>query len=160
MCGSGSSTSTGEPLYVENFGYPANQILSFTTSCTCSVEAQSCSSKIKVYFVHFQLHDGGECPGTQKIVINDDEDVHEYTCSENTGYNITSILTSSTNYLTVTLDNPDGVAGGYFWMAFEGNIIIRSRCEKTCLCLLIRSDAIRSAQFRLLVYCLLGDFRF
>ena len=123
MCGSVSATSTGQPLYIENFAYPSNAIHSSDTSCSCSVEANSCFARINVYFVHFQLSEVGGCRGSQKIMLNDDGTVHDYTCSNNTGYEITSILTSSSNYLTVTLDNPDGVAGGYFWMAFEGEKI-------------------------------------
>ena len=125
MCGSGSSTSTGEPLYIQSFDYPDTSIRSSDTSCSCSVEANSCSSQIKVYFVHFQLSEAGGCPGTQKIQINDNGTVYDYTCADNTGYEIKSILTSSSNYLTVALDNPDAINGGYFWMAFEGNIIAR-----------------------------------
>ena len=125
MCGSKLTTVTGKPLYIQNLNYPSNAIDSSSTSCTCSVEALSCSSTIKVSFIHFQLYDSGGCPGTQKIQINDNGTDHEYTCSNNTGYEIkSSVFTSSTNYITVTLDNPNGVAGGHFWIAFEGNVVI------------------------------------
>ena len=157
MCDSGSYTSTGESLYLQNFNYPDNQIRSSDTRCTCSVEARSCSSQIKVYFVHFQLYGGEGCPEKQKIVINDDGNVHEYTCSNNTGYEITSIFTSSSNYLTVTLDNPDNVAGGYFWIAFEGKRIFRQGekhvlggCDKARLKLICLATKLhRSLKFRL-----------
>ena len=126
MCGPGSSTIMGKPLYIENLNYPVYAIDSSSLSCSCSVEALNCSSQIKVSFVHFQLNDGGGCPGTQKIQINDNGTDHEYTCSNNTGYEITSILTSSSNYMSVTLDNPKGIAGGYFWIAFEGKVVVKN----------------------------------
>ena len=120
MCASDPGTSTGNLLYLTNKAYPAS-ILATETSCTCSVETTSCTSNINVYFVHFQLDDGlGSCTDTQKIIINDNGTESTFTCSDNTGFSITKKLTSSGNYLTVSLENTDGVEAGYLFTGYEG----------------------------------------
>ena len=120
MSASSSLTATGSLLYIQNQGYP-NKISASDTSGNCSVEVQGCSSKIKVYLVHVQLGDGGgSCTGTQQLQIDDDGTVQTLTCSDNTDFEITLLLTSSTNYLTATLENSGGVNDGYFWLGFEG----------------------------------------
>ena len=43
-----------------------------------------------------------------------------FTCSDNTGYSITKKLTSSGNYLTVSLENTAGVNAGYLFTGYEG----------------------------------------
>ena len=123
MCESGSGTSTGNLLYLKNTDYPVN-IRTNETSCTCSVETTSCTSNINVYFVHFQLDDGsGSCTDTQKIIINDNGTDSTFTCSDNTYYSITQKLTSSGNYLTVSLENTAGVKAGYLFTGYEGRFI-------------------------------------
>ena len=122
MSASSSLTATGSILYIQNQGYP-NKISASDTSGSCSVEVQDCSSQIRVFLVHFQLGDGGgSCTGTQQLQIDDDGTVQTLTCSDNTDFEITLQLTSTTNYLTVTLGNSGGVNDGYFWLGFEGRI--------------------------------------
>ena len=122
MCDNFSQTNTGAATYIWNQGYPT-KIRSTDTSCDCSVETTTCGEQIKVYFVHFELDDGGgACTDTQKIQIDDDGTEHTFTCSQNTGYIITLKMTSTTNYITVTLDNAAGTNDGYFWLGFEGTI--------------------------------------
>ena len=124
MSASSSLTATGSLLYIQNQGYP-NTISASDTSGSCSVEVQDCSSQIKVYLVHFQLRDGGgSCTGTQQLQIGDDGTVQTLTCSDNTDFEITLQLTSTTNYITVTLGNSGGVNDGYFWLGFEGRDFI------------------------------------
>lgn len=109
-------------LYIRNQDYPS-RIRPTDKSCSCSIETNSCSSQIKVYFIHFQLHDeGGICLGNMTIKIDDNEQVRRLTCSDSTMYDITQKMTISTNYITVTLENPDGKNDGYFWIGFEGNM--------------------------------------
>ena len=108
MCASGSVSSTGNLLYLKNNDYPL-YIRATETSCKCSVETTSCASNINVYFRHFELDDGGgSCSGSQKIIINDNGTDSVFTCSDNTYYSITKMLTSSSNYLTVSLENTAG----------------------------------------------------
>ena len=121
MCTSGSGTATGNLLYLKNNDYPAN-IRAEETNCTCSIETTSCTSNINVYFVHFELDDDGSCTDTQKIIINDNGTDSTFTCSDNTYYSITKKLTSSGNYLTVSLENTDGVAAGYVFTGYEGRL--------------------------------------
>ena len=123
ICASGSGTSTGSLLYLKNNAYPASIWVAETT-CTCSVETTSCTSNINVYFVHFELDDGsGSCTDSQKITINDHGTESTFTCSNNTGYSIIQKLTSSGNYLTVSLVNTEMVPAGYFFTGYEGMFI-------------------------------------
>lgn len=125
MCSSFFNTTVDSSFYVWNQDYP-NQIRDTDTSCSCSIEALSCSSQIRVRFVHLQLSDGGEtCSEKKKIEIHDNEIVRTFTCSNNNDYEITEAMTSSANYLTIALDNPGGVEGGSFWIGFEGNLFIQ-----------------------------------
>ena len=120
MCTTLSETTTGLPLYLYNKDYPSH-IRPTDTSCSCSVETARCASQVNVYFVHFELADGRRsCTGTQKIKITDNETDQTFTCSENTYNTITLKMTSSSNYLTISLDNSAGTADGYFWIGFEG----------------------------------------
>ena len=122
MCASGSVTSTGNLLYLKNNDYPL-YIRATETSCTCSVETTSCASNINVYFRHFELDDGGgSCTDSQKIIINDNGTDSVFTCSDNTYYSITKMLTSSSNYLTVSLENTAGVNAGLVFTEYEGRI--------------------------------------
>ena len=122
MCDTFTQTNTGAAIYLWNQGYPT-KIRSTDTSCDCSVETTTCGEQIKVHFVHFELDDGGgTCTDTQKIKIDDDGTVQTFTCSQNTQYNITLKMTSTINYITVTLDNAAGTNDGYFWLGFEGTI--------------------------------------
>ena len=124
LCESVSVSENGSALYLTNKYYPST-IGSTETSCSCSVETRSCSSKISVDFVHFQLTDvGGSCTGNQKIEIDDKGAVHTFTCYNNTGYSITQILTSSSNYLKIALDNQSGTKDGHFWIGFEGTCML------------------------------------
>ena len=126
MSASSSLTATGSLLYIQNQGYP-NKISASDTSGSCSVEAKDCSSKIKVYLVHLKLGDGGgSCTDTQQLQIDDGGTVQTLTCSDNTNFEITLQLSSSTNYLTVALGNSCGVNDGYFWLGFEGRIVFSS----------------------------------
>ena len=123
ICASGSGTSTGSLLYLKNNDYP-HHVRATETSCTCSIETTSCTSNINVYFVHFELDYGsGACTGTQKIIINDKGTLITFTCSDNTDYYITKKLTSLGNYLTVSLENTDGVEAGYLFTGYEGMFI-------------------------------------
>ena len=71
--------------------------------------------------MHFQLDDGsGSCTDSQKITINDNGTETIFTCSDNTYYSIAKQLTSSGNYLTVSLENIAGVNAGYFVIGYEG----------------------------------------
>ena len=120
MCSSATESSTGSPLYLYNTDYP-NPIRSTETSCSCSVETSSCTSRINVYLVHFELDDGnGACTDTQTLEINDEGGNQTLTCSDNTDYTITLQKTSTINYVTVTLDNSAGTNAGYAWIGFEG----------------------------------------
>ena len=123
ICALGSGTTTGKLLYLKNNDYPM-YIRATETSCTCSVETTSCTSNINVFFVHFQLDDaGGACTDSQKIMINDNGTERTFTCSDNTYYSITKKLTSSGNYLTVSLENTDWVEAGYLFTGYEGRFI-------------------------------------
>ena len=113
MCASESGTSTGNLLYLKNIAYPAS-IGATETSCTCSVETTSCTSNINVYFVHLTLN------ATQKIKINDNGAENTYASSDNTDFAITQMLTSSGNYITVSLENTDGMNAGYLFIGYEG----------------------------------------
>ena len=115
MCASESGTSTGNLLYLKNNDYPII-IRASETSCTCSVETTSCTSNINVYFVHLSL------TGTQKIIINDNGTEKTFTSSDNTGYSITQMPTSSGNYITVSLENTDGMNAGYLFTGYEGRL--------------------------------------
>ena len=123
MCESGSGTGTGNLLYLKNNDYPIN-IRDAETNCTCSVETTSCTSNINVYFVHFELGDDGPCTDTQKIIISDNGTESTFTCSNNTGFSITQTLTSSGNYLTVSLENTAGEAVGYVFTGYEGRLSV------------------------------------
>ena len=126
MCSDISATNTGLPVYLYNQGYPS-KIRAADTNCSCSVETANCTSQVNVYFVHFQLADGnGSCTGTQTIKIASNETERTFTCSVNTYYTITLKMISSTNYLTVLLDNSRGSGDGYFWIGFEGMHVMQS----------------------------------
>ena len=114
-CTDMSLTATGTLIYLYNKEYP-NTILSDESHCTCSIETKNCDAQINVYFLHFDL----KCNQNQKVVITDKDAIHEYTCANNNDYKITLAMTSTTNYITVRLDNPDGVKDGHFWLGFEG----------------------------------------
>ena len=135
MCDGGSMTATGTPLYTWNIDYPAGLIRDTSTSCSCSIEASSCNSQINVYFVHFELGDGGGlCNGKQNIEIGDKGSNHTYTCSQNSNFEITTMMTSSSNYITVTLDNAAGISDGKFWLGFAGRCQInRNYCQTTII---------------------------
>ena len=123
MCAAGSGTSTGNLLYLKNQAYPSN-IIASETSCTCSVQTTSCTSNINVYFIHFELDYGsGSCTHTQKITINDGGTDYTFTCSDNTDFSITKRLTSSGNYITVSLENTAGVDAGYVLTGYEGRFV-------------------------------------
>lgn len=73
-----------------------------------------------MYFVHLELSDGGSCTGTQNLQIVDKDTTHTYTCLDNTDYTINQKLTSTSNYLGITLNNQDGLASGKLWIGFKG----------------------------------------
>lgn len=119
MCDYSSLETIGEPLYIANLDYPG-AVRSINTQCSCSVETSSCTAKINVYFVHFQLQDGGNsCIGNQTLEINDNGNTASFNCFSNTNYNISRIMTTSTNYLTASFLNPFGVSDGHMWIGFE-----------------------------------------
>lgn len=116
-----SRQETGNLLYLQNTDYPTGPIRAAETTASCSVETMSCSSQVNVYFVHFELSDGGGlCTDTQNLQVDDKVGFHTYTCSDNTDYTMNLKLTSSSNYLILTLNNPDGVNDGKFKIGFEG----------------------------------------
>lgn len=120
MCDEVTEKVTRKSLYIKNREYP-NAVIPPERSCSCSVETESCSSQIRVYFIHFQLGDGGEsCKGKQKIEIDDNENIRTFTCANNSAYEITLKMTSSSNYMTISFVNPDSVQDGYVWIGFEG----------------------------------------
>ena len=121
MCTAEAKTATGSLLYLKNQDYPW-EIRADETSCTCSIETKSCDSQIKVYFLHLDLSNGspGVCNPNQKIFITDKETAHTYTCSDDNDYVITLKMTSTSNYITIHLDNPDSVNDGHLWLGFEG----------------------------------------
>ena len=124
MCDSGSLTETGYPLYILNNDYPS-PIRHTSTSCSCSIEASSCNSQINVYFVHFELGDGGDtCTANQTIQIDDKGSIQTYTCLQNTDYEIKTKMTSTSNYITVSLNNAAGIQDGKFWLGFEGRCLL------------------------------------
>ena len=124
QCPRGKALVTGSISYLKNEDYPS-AIRAASRSCSCSVEVHDCSSRIKVYLVHVQLGDGGgSCTGTQQLQINDDGTVTTFTCSDNTDFEITLKLTSSSNYITVTQRNSGGVNDGYLWLGFEGMAVV------------------------------------
>lgn len=118
MCSSVTLTDTGSALYFQNADYPS-PIRSVETNCVCSIQTTSCTSQIKVYLVHFELDDGGGCTDAQKLQINDTGTIHTLTCSDNTDYTLTHQLTSTSNYITATLDNSAGTNAGRLWIGFE-----------------------------------------
>ena len=121
LMSSASLQGIGSPLYIQNTDYPTGPIRAAETSASCSVETTSCSSQVKMFFVHFELSDGGgSCTGTQNLQVDDKDDFHTYTCSDNTDYTIKWKLTSSSNYLNLTLNNTDGTNDGKFKIGFEG----------------------------------------
>ena len=120
LCGSVSLSETGSALYLANMDYPST-VRATVKNCSCSVETTSCSSKINVYFVHVQLANvNGSCTGNQKIEIDDKKTINKFTCNNNTGFSITQVLTSSSNFLKVAFNNQAGTANGQFWIGFEG----------------------------------------
>ena len=119
LCASTAATETGSLLYLKNQDYPS-AIRPSETSCACSVETTDCAAQINVHFIHFGLSDGGICTDNQKIQIDDDGSVQTYTCSQNTNYSITLIMTTTTNFITITLDNSAGTNNGAFWIGLEG----------------------------------------
>ena len=119
MCSTVEEAVTGSALYLYNTDYP-NPIRKPDTACPCSVEATSCSSQINVYLIHFQLEDEEACTNTQQFIIDDIDSSHTLTCSNNTGYTITHILTSASNYITTTLRNPAEINDGRIWIGFKG----------------------------------------
>ena len=121
FCSTESTTVTGNLLYLQNQEYP-NPIRTDETSCTCSIEAKNCDSQINVYILHLDLSNGspGVCNPNQRIIITDGDATHTYTCSDDNDYVITLKMTSMSNYITVQLDNPDGVNDGHVWLGFEG----------------------------------------
>ena len=112
---------TGNLLYLQNQEYP-NPIKADETSCICSIEAKSCDSQINVYILQLDLSTSthGVCNPNQRIVISDRETTHTYTCSDDNDYVITLKMTSTSNYITIQLDNLDGVNDGHVWLGFEG----------------------------------------
>ena len=122
MCTTESKPAAGNLLYLKNQDYPGPIRVLDDPSCSCSVETKSCESQINVYFLHLDLSNDipGVCNTNQKIVITDQETTHTYTCSDDNDYVITLKLTSTSNYITVQLDNPDRVNDGHFWLGFEG----------------------------------------
>ena len=112
---------TGNLLYLKNQEYP-HPIKTDETGCSCSIEAKSCDSQINVYILHLDLSNGtpGVCNSNQRIIITDRDTTHTYTCSDDNNYVITKKMASTSNYITVQLDNPDGVNDGHVWIGFEG----------------------------------------
>lgn len=126
MCYSEPLTAKGSPLYFWNNDYPSGPIRASSTSCSCSVEASSCNSQINVYFVHFELGDGGgSCSGNQNIEIEDKGSIH--TCSQNSLFEITIKMTSLSSYITVMLNNAAAIGDGKFWLGFEGKRKIKKK---------------------------------
>lgn len=110
---------TGKLVYLRNTDYPS-PIRASPISISCSVETTVCTSQVSVYFVHFELSDGGgSCTDTQILKIDDDGAVERYTCSHNTDYTINQKLTSTSNYLTITINNPNGISDGKFWLGLK-----------------------------------------
>ena len=114
-CTDMSLTATGTLLYLNNKEY-SNPIRLDESHCTCSIETKSCDTQINVYFLHIDL----KCKPNQKVVITDRDTTHTYTCADNNNYNITLRMTSTTNYITILLDNPNSVIDGHIWLGFEG----------------------------------------
>lgn len=122
MCSSESvvMADTGRILYIYNREYP-ERILSSDTNCSCSIETMKCGSRINLYFIHFDL-DGSEelCTGRKQVHIHDSGSTHILTCYNNSYYTIKKQMTSTNNYLDITLENESKINGGYVWIAFEG----------------------------------------
>ena len=78
--------------------------------------------------IDLRLTDGGNtCTDTQKVTIDDKGSVSTYTCSQNTNFEPSSLHTSSKNYITIQLDNPDAINEGQLWLWFEGIVFTLTR---------------------------------
>ena len=124
FCDATQATETGSAFYLHNSDYPAT-IRSSETNCACSVESTNCSSQITIWSVHFQLTDGSNtCTGRQKLHIDDGKgNVVTYTCDDNGLFAISILHTVNSNYLKITLDNPDGTSDGYLWLGIAGKFL-------------------------------------
>ena len=124
FCDATQATDTGSAFYLHYSDYPAT-IRSSEINCACSVETTSCSSQINIRSIHFQLTDGsGACTGSQKLHIDDGkENVVTYTCNDNGLFAISILHTVNSNYLKITLDNPDGTSDGYLWLGIAGKFL-------------------------------------
>ena len=122
MCDVVSETVKGVPAYIQNYNYP-DPIRQIDRMCTCSARTSVSTSKIRVFFVHVQLADGyGVCAGKQSLTISDNGRNFTWTCADNTYYAITEVMESQSDYISVTLENPEGRDDGYVWLGFEGKM--------------------------------------
>ena len=93
-------------------------MLNGSSSCTCSVEA-SCDSNVKLTAIDLRLGTNTTCG--QSISIVDGASRHVFDCSHNNDYLPTVLLTSTSHFVQIKIEDNLGVEGGYYFILLEGS---------------------------------------
>ena len=96
-------------------------MLTGSSSCTCSVEA-SCDSNVKLTAIDLRLGTSTTCG--QSISVVDGASTHVFDCSHNNDYLPTVLLTSTSHFVQIKIEDNLGVEGGYYFILLEGNLTI------------------------------------
>ena len=96
-------------------------MLNGSSSCTCSVEA-SCDSNVKLTAIDLRLGTSTTCG--PNIYIIDGASTHVFNCSNNNDYLPTVLLTSTSHFIRIKIEDNLDVEGGYYFILLEGNLTI------------------------------------
>ncbi|XP_076077314.1 uncharacterized protein LOC143047876 [Mytilus galloprovincialis] len=125
--GNKQNNGQGSTLYLWSGDTSTYSELTVATH-TCSVETD-CDGKISVLSLDFRFAPDNvnvTCIEDNMLSIKDESNTNHFNCSSNNNFEIKTLYTSHSNYITVTYTGTN--AGGYLWLGFQtstnGNLTI------------------------------------
>jgi hypothetical protein len=124
----GCPSSSGAPvtgvtsIHLSNEDYPAKTLISATAAnCRCSVETNS-GENITVTAIDIRFRADASAICRQSISLTDELQGTEFVidCSSNNNYTVSTVYTSTSNFLQVAVTDDLAANEGYFWIAFSG----------------------------------------
>ncbi|XP_060554933.1 sushi, von Willebrand factor type A, EGF and pentraxin domain-containing protein 1-like isoform X2 [Ruditapes philippinarum] len=116
-CSGTSLVSAGEPIYLTSNDYP--RVATEDSSCTCSVEVFSCTSRVNSYIIDADMYlDQVNCEQNIDFLDGRSTSLDKIDCRS---YSVNEIVTKSfaTNYIKIDFnDNSDQNQEGFFFLGF------------------------------------------
>jgi hypothetical protein len=124
VCSNGHlEESDGNPLYLTSENYPA--VTTGSTSCSCSFEVFSCTSKINMYTIDADLYlDTNNCEQNLNFLDTDNNTLLTIGCDDHYNNNIESRLLN-THYVKIDfINNSTSNQQGLFFVGLDGKFIL------------------------------------